>query len=477
MKNPKNMTAEERLDYLTTAPIPELIRKMSVPIISMLVTSFYNMVDTAFVGQIDTQATAAVGVSFSVMALIQAFSFLFGHGSGNYMSRRLGARDFEDAERMAADGFFGVLFMGVIISVCGVIFVEPIARLLGSTETILPYAVQYLRIIFLGAPFMMGSFVLNNHMRFQGSASVAMIGIVTGAVLNIVLDPLLIFVAKMGVAGAALATAISQLCAGIGCVIVMIRRFPILHLTWEDRQFSWKTGGRMLGVGLPMGLQFSITAIGSVVVQWSVNGLGVEAVAAVSAATKISAFFCCVFDALSSTMATYARQNVGARKLDRVSQGLRAAAVLGIVYCIAAFGIIFLFGSPMLSLFIDGNTEAAVTEMGIRFLMINASFYIPLLFVNIVRLCIQGMGFTRVAMFAGLFEMIARTAVALFVVPAAGFTGACFANPAAWVMADLFLFPCYFRVMRNLRGRLMPGTEGDTEMKRLRLFVKRKKAA
>ena len=131
----------------------------------------------------------------------------------------------------------------------------------------------------------------------------------------------------------------------------------------------------------------------------------------------------------------------------------------------------------MLSLFIDGNTEAAVTEMGIRFLMINASFYIPLLFVNIVRLCIQGMGFTRVAMFAGLFEMIARTAVALFVVPAAGFTGACFASPAAWVMADLFLFPCYFRVMRNLRGRLMPGTEGDTEMKRMRLFVKRKKAA
>ena len=239
----------------------------------------------------------------------------------------------------------------------------------------------------------------------------------------------------------------------------MQKRFPILRLTKEDKTFSLKTARSMLGIGLPMGLQFSITAVGSVLVQWSVNGLGVNAVAAVSAAGKLSMFFTCVFDALASTMATFAGQNIGARKLERVDQGLRAAAVLGIGYCAAAFGLVLLFARPLLGLFIDSRAEAQVTEMGIQFLRLNAAFYVPLLFVNIVRLSIQGMGYTRVAMLAGLFEMIARMAVALLLVPALGFTGACFANPAAWVMADVFLIPCYLRIMRSLRGKVLPQTE------------------
>ena len=224
-----------------------------------------------------------------------------------------------------------------------------------------------------------------------------------------------------------------------------------------------------------MGLQFSITAIGSVVVQWSVNGLGVNAVAAVSGAIKISAFFACVFDALASTMATYAGQNMGARRLDRIRQGLRCTSVLGIVYCTAAFGVVLLFARSMLGLFIDAEAAPEVTEMGIRFLTVNAAFYVPLLFVNILRLSIQGMGFTRVAMLAGVFEMIARTAVALLVVPAAGFTGACFANPAAWLFADLFLFPCYFQLIRNVEGRLMPNLR-ETKEKRGAIIRLRKTA-
>ena len=214
----------------------------------------------------------------------------------------------------------------------------------------------------------------------------------------------------------------------------------------------------MLGVGLPMGLQFSITAIGSVMVQTSVNGLGVNAVAAVSAAGKLSALFACVFDALASTMATFAGQNMGAKKLNRVNEGLRDAAILGTVYCALAFLVVLFFARPLLGLFIDSQAETEVTDMGAQFLTINAAFYVPLLFVNIVRLSIQGMGYTRVAMLAGMFEMIARTAVAVLLVPAVGFTGACFANPAAWVLADLFLFPCYRRVMRALRIKTGPVT-------------------
>ncbi len=189
------MNQEEKVTYMTTMPVKGLVCEMAVPtIISMLVTSFYNMADTFFVGRINTQSTAAVGVVFSVMALIQALGFFFGHGSGNYISRRLGARDYEHANVMAANGFFCAFLCGIVVEILGLIILEPIAVLLGSTPTILPYTKTYLRIILIGTPFMTSSLVLNNQLRFQGSASYAMVGIVTGAVLNIGLDPLFIIV-------------------------------------------------------------------------------------------------------------------------------------------------------------------------------------------------------------------------------------------------------------------------------------------
>ena len=200
--------AQDKYTLMTTAPIPSLIGSLAVPtIISMLVTSFYVMVDTYFVGKINTQATAAVGISFSVMAIIQAFGFFFGHGSGNYISRKLGARDFKSAEKMAATGFFSAFVMGCLITLAGELFLTPICRELGSTPTILPYTETYLGIILLGAPFMASSLVLNNQMRFQGNAVYAMVGITAGTVLNIGLAPLMIFVFGMGIAGAAWAGA------------------------------------------------------------------------------------------------------------------------------------------------------------------------------------------------------------------------------------------------------------------------------
>ena len=176
----------------------------------MLVTSFYNIADTYFVGKINTQSTAAVGIVFSVMSIIQAVGFFFGHGSGNYISRKLGAQETDNAEKMAATGFFFALFMGVVIAVVGLLLLTPLSVALGSTPTILPYTEKYLGIILIGAPFMTASLVLNNQMRFQGNAAYAMVGIVTGAVVNIVLDPLLIFTFGMGISGAALATIISR---------------------------------------------------------------------------------------------------------------------------------------------------------------------------------------------------------------------------------------------------------------------------
>lgn len=203
---------EEKFRQMTEPPVSSLICKLAVPcIISMLVTSFYNMADTYFVGMLKSNAaTGAVGVVFSMMAIIQAIGFFFGHGSGNYISRQLGEKNYDEASKMAATGFYTALATGAVICILGQLFLDELAYLLGSTETILPYTRDYLRIILLGAPWMAASLVLNNQLRFQGSANYAMIGIVTGAVLNIALDPLLIFTFDMGVAGAGWATIISQ---------------------------------------------------------------------------------------------------------------------------------------------------------------------------------------------------------------------------------------------------------------------------
>lgn len=196
---------EQKFWEMTQAPVGRLVGRLAFPcIISMLVTAFYNMADTFFVGMMDSNAaTGAVGVVFSMMAIIQAVGFFFGHGSGNFISRELGKHHYEEASNMAATGFFSALAAGALICLAGQIFLTPLASLLGSTETILPYAREYLRVILLGAPWMTASLVLNNQLRFQGSAAYAMVGITSGAVLNIGLDPLLIFVLDMGVASVA----------------------------------------------------------------------------------------------------------------------------------------------------------------------------------------------------------------------------------------------------------------------------------
>lgn len=196
---------EQKFREMTQAPVGRLVGRLAFPcIISMLVTAFYNMADTFFVGMMDSNAaTGAVGVVFSMMAIIQAVGFFFGHGSGNFISRELGKHNLEEASNMAATGFFSALAAGALICLAGQIFLTPLASLLGSTETILPYAREYLRVILLGAPWMTASLVLNNQLRFQGSAAYAMVGITSGAVLNIGLDPLLIFVLDMGVASVA----------------------------------------------------------------------------------------------------------------------------------------------------------------------------------------------------------------------------------------------------------------------------------
>ncbi len=436
----------------------KLIVSFALPMLfGVLFQQLYSFVDTAIVGRfLGAERLAAVGATGSVNFLVIGLCLGLCSGFSIPVAQAFGAKDEPEIRRCVWHAVILSAVLSAVLAVLSTALCKPLLRLMNTPDEILDRSSQYISIIFAAIPCCILYNMAGGILRSLGDSRTPVVFLVLASLLNIVLDLFLIIVCGMDVAGAAVATAVSQLVAGIGCVAVMIRRFPVLHLNREDRRFCFPLARKMLGTGFPMGLQFSITAIGSVMVQWSVNSLGVNAVAAVSGAIKLSAFFACVFDSLGSTMATYAGQNMGARKLDRIRQGLRCTSVLGIIYCAAAFGVVALFARPMLGLFIDAEAAPEVTEMGVRFLTINAAFYVPLLFVNILRLSIQGMGFTRIAMLAGVFEMVARTAVALLVVPAAGFTGACFANPSAWVLADLFLFPCYCQIMRIVHQRLMP---------------------
>lgn len=367
----KLMNSEEKVVYLTSEPIPHLIGEMAVPtIISMLVTSLYNMADTIFVGQLNTQATAAVGVSFSIMALIQACGFFFGHGSGNYISRKLGARKFEDAEKMAATGFVMAFITGIVFMIIGLLLVEPLSALLGSTPTIHPYTVKYMRIIFVGAPFMMASFVINNQLRFQGNAASAMVGIIIGGGLNIVLDPIFIFACNMGVSGAALATVVSQFISFCilfymnhrqGTIKIDIRKFtPDAHYLYD-----------IFRGGIPSLCRQGLGSIATIMLNKAAGDFGGNyadaSIAAMSIVTRVTMFANSAMLGFGQGFQPVCGTNYGARKYDRVIQAFWFCVKIGAValLILSAAGIVF--AGPLISLFRKDPDVIRIGTTALRF--------------------------------------------------------------------------------------------------------------
>jgi len=278
---------KDNYTFLTAEPIHKVVITMAVPtIISMLVTSLYNIADTYFVGQINTQATAAVGIVFSVMFFIQSFGFFFGHGSGNYISRELGAKRHNNAVRMASNGFFFSFAFGIVIMIIGLLNLKPLSVLLGSTPTILPYTEKYLGVVLLGAPFLTSSLTLNNQMRLQGNARYAMVGIMVGALLNVVLDPLLIFVADMGVSGAALATVIGQ--AISFCILfAMTHREGNIPIRWTNFKLSVDGLKEIFYSGSPSFSRQGLEAISTMMLNLAAANYGDAAIAGMSIVTRV----------------------------------------------------------------------------------------------------------------------------------------------------------------------------------------------
>ncbi|MDE7430147.1 MAG: polysaccharide biosynthesis C-terminal domain-containing protein, partial [Lachnospiraceae bacterium] len=303
-------------------------------------------------------------------------------------------------------------------------------------------------VIFLGIPVVFLYNMTAAILRSLGDSRTPVAFLVMAAILNIFLDVFCIVVLSMGVEGAAVATVVSQAIAGIACLLYMWKKFTILKLTKDEWRWSRDYVGKLCNMGIPMGLQYSITAIGSVILQSSVNSIDSNAVAAVTAGGKVGMLLVCPFDALGSTMATYGGQNVGAGDLERVDRGLKACSLLGLLYSLIAMTVVYLFGKNLLLLFLDAG-ETQIIANANSFLRINALFYFPLALVNIVRFLIQGMGYSKLAVFAGAFEMLARGIAGFLLVPHFGFSAVRFANPLAWIFADAFLIPAFFYVRKK----------------------------
>ena len=354
-------TAKENYELLTTAPIPGLITRLAVPtIISMLVTSFYNVADTYFVGKIDTQSTAAVGIVFSLMSIIQAVGFFFGHGSGNFISRRLGAKDLDSAERMAATGFFMAFIAGCVLAVAGLLMLTPLSLALGSTPTVLPYTERYLGIILLGAPFMASSLVLNNQMRFQGNAAYAMVGIVSGAVLNVALDPLLIFTCGMGIAGAALATVVSQVCS-FTLLLYMTTKGGNLSIRYRRFTPTWAFVKEIIGGGTPSLTRQGLASVSTILLNVAAGGYGDAAIAGMSIVSRIGMFINSFLIGFGQGFQPVCGFSYGAALYGRVRQGFWFCVKVGVVFLAVCSLLGFGYAEEVVELFRRGDPAVVAT--------------------------------------------------------------------------------------------------------------------
>lgn len=337
---------------MTQPPVQRLICKLAIPcIVSMLVTSFYNMADTFFVGMMDsTAATGAVGVVFSMMAIIQAVGFFFGHGSGNYISRELGKKNYDEACAMSATGFFYSLLAGVMICAGGQIWLDELARLLGSSETILPYTRDYLRVILIGAPWMAGSLVLNNQLRYQGSAIYAMVGIVTGAVLNIALDPILIFAFDLGVAGAGLATIISQFVSF--CILLIgCSKGSNIKIRISKIRFRWFYFAMIIRGGLPSLARQCLASFATIFLNRAAGLYGDAAIASIGIVQRIMMFGASTMIGFGQGFQPVCGFNFGAGLHQRVRQGFWFCVKVSFVFLSAVSVIMFIFAPQMIALF------------------------------------------------------------------------------------------------------------------------------
>lgn len=433
----------------------KLILGFTLPILfGTLFQQCYTIVDTLIVGRfLGVNSLASVGATGSVCFLTIGFCVGICSGFAIPLAHKFGAGDYVGLRKFAANCMWLTLGFAVILTILTVALCRNVLLWMQTPEDIFQGAYDYLIATFIGIPAILLYNMVSAVIRSLGDSKTPVLFLIMASFLNIALDIVFIVNLHMGVAGAAWATVLSEGIAGVCCLIYMVKKFEILHIKKEEWKPDMHLMGTLCGMGIPMGLQYSITAIGSVIIQRATNTLGSMAVASVTAASRIGGFLGSPFDALGNTMATYGGQNVGAGKLERIGVGLKECIKLGIAYSMIAFIISRTLGRFLVTLFVNSG-EIDVISNATLYLSINTAFYCLVALVNIVRFLIQGMGFPKFAILAGVLEMIARILVAYILVPRIGFIGTCLGDPVAWIFADFFLIPAYFHVMKVLRKRL-----------------------
>lgn len=444
-------------DMTNGSPL-KLILGFCIPLIfGNLFQQFYNMVDTIIVGRyLGVNALAAVGSTGSINFLIIGFCSGVCSGLAIPIAQRFGAKDFSGLRRFVANSIWLAIVFAIVMTFATVFACRWILEIMRTPADIIDGAYSYIVIIFLGIPVTYLYNLLAGIIRALGDSKTPVFFLVLSACLNIVLDLTFVIVFEMGIAGAAWATVISQGVSGILCLFYMIKKFDVLRLTKEEWRPDMHLIGILCNMGVPMGLQYSVTAIGSVILQSAVNALGSIAVASVTAASKVSLFMMCPFDAMGTTLATYAGQNVGAGSMERVQKGVKSGNAIALTYSALAMAIVYTVGKYLIMLFVTGADadSSVIIDNATRFLTINITFYFLLAWINVFRFTIQGMGFSKFAVLAGAFEMVARAFIGFVLVPKFGFDAACFGNPFAWLLADIFLIPAYIHVCNKLKKEL-----------------------
>lgn len=447
MSNVKEMTAGPALPLIFSFTLPLLLGN--------LLQQTYSLIDASIVGKfLGINALASVGASTSVIFLILGFCNGCCCGFGIPVAQKFGARDYETMRRYVAVGLQLALVMSVVIAAISGYYCRDILRMIRTPEAIFSEAYDYLFVTFIGIPCTFFYNLLASVIRALGDSKTPFWFLLFSTVLNVFLDLFCILVLKWDVMGAAIATVISQGVSALLCYFYMVRKFPILRPeSAEDKKFHPALAKTLLAMGVPMGLQFSITAIGSIMLQTSNNALGTIYVAAFTSAIRIKMFFICPLESLGIAMATYGGQNYGAGKPERVWQGVKVSSVMMFVYALVIACVLLLFSRQLALLFVDPH-ETQILDNAALYLHVSCFFFPVLGLLCILRYTIQGVGFSNFAMFSGVMEMVARALVSLYAVPAWGYLAVCFGDPTAWIAADLFLVPAFWYVYKQIKKRI-----------------------
>ncbi|MCI7767178.1 MAG: MATE family efflux transporter [Oscillospiraceae bacterium] len=427
-----------------------LIIRFALPLLmGNILQQTYNVIDAAIVGRIlGPEALAGVGASSSVQFFVLGFCMGICCGFGIPLAQAFGAGDMHKLRRLIFHAFLLTGAAAVIITTACALLCPNILHMLSTPDDIFADAYIYLLILFLGIPFSLLYNLLSAILRAVGDSRTPFIFLAISTVLNIILDLVFIICLGLGCAGAAAATITAQAVSGISCLVYINKKRPDLSLSADDRKFTPKYLGTMLVMGIPMGLQYSITAIGSMVMQSANNGLGSVYISGFTAGMRIKQFVMCPFDAVATAVSVFAGQNLGAGRIDRVKTGLAKGIAVNVGYGIASGLVLIFFGRALSGLFIEQG-ETAILDAAAKYLGCLGLFYWVLGFLNVCRMTTQGLGYSGRAVFSGIMEMIARIIVSVFFVDTYGFTAICFADQSAWIAACLYIVPmCFYCVKK-----------------------------